>query len=54
MEEQEAEHNEARFEARFCNSLKYYSTVFDCIEESGVPQESSVRAKVEEMYGKKI
>lgn len=54
MAEQEAEHNEARLEARVCNSLKYYSAVFDCIEESGVGEESAVRAKVEEMYGKEI
>ncbi|ESW27554.1 hypothetical protein PHAVU_003G212200 [Phaseolus vulgaris] len=52
--EQEAEHNETRLEARVCNSLKYYSALFDCIEESGVAQESAVRVKIEEMYGREI
>ncbi|KAL2321670.1 hypothetical protein Fmac_026049 [Flemingia macrophylla] len=54
MAEQEAEHNEARLEARVCNSLRYYSAVFDCVEESGVAQGSAVRARIEEMYGREI
>ncbi|KAG4378930.1 hypothetical protein AAZX31_17G127100 [Glycine max] len=52
--EQEAEHNHTRLEARVCNSLKYYSALFDSIEESGLPIESAVRVKIEEMYGKEI
>ncbi|TKY55344.1 Scarecrow protein 28 [Spatholobus suberectus] len=54
MAEQEAEHNETRLEARVSNSLKYYSALFDSIDESGLPQESAVRAKIEEMYAKEI
>ncbi|KAK7389217.1 hypothetical protein VNO78_24053 [Psophocarpus tetragonolobus] len=54
MAEQEAEHNEPRLEARVCNSLKYYSALFDSMEESGLPQESAVRVKIEEMYAKEI
>ncbi|KAK7330640.1 hypothetical protein VNO77_24838 [Canavalia gladiata] len=54
MAEQEAEHNEASLEARVCNSLKYYAALFDLIGESGVPEESGVRLKVEEMYGREI
>ena len=52
--EQEAEHNENRLEGRVCNSLKYYSALFDSIDESGLPQESAVRVKIEEMYAKEI
>lgn len=52
--EQEAEHNDARLEARVCNSLKYYSALFDCIDESGLSQESAMRVKIEEMYAKEI
>lgn len=52
--EQEAEHNGARLEARVCNSLKYYSALFDCIDESGLSQESGMRLKIEEMFGKEI
>ncbi|KAK7265541.1 hypothetical protein RJT34_33161 [Clitoria ternatea] len=54
MAEQEAEHNEARLEARVCNALKYYSAVFDAIDESGLPLESAVRVKMEEMYAREI
>ncbi|XP_027336366.1 scarecrow-like protein 28 [Abrus precatorius] len=54
MAEQEAEHNEARLEARVCNSLKYYSAVFDSIDESGLTQESGARVKIEETYGREI
>ncbi|CAJ1928044.1 unnamed protein product [Sphenostylis stenocarpa] len=53
MAEQEAEHDEIRLEARVCNSLKYYSALFDSIEQC-VPAESSVRSKIEEMYGGEI
>ncbi|KAJ1398094.1 hypothetical protein SESBI_31331 [Sesbania bispinosa] len=52
--EQEAEHNEARLETRVCNSLKYYAALFDSIDHSGLPQESPVRIKIEEMYAREI
>ncbi|CAI0414291.1 unnamed protein product [Linum tenue] len=51
--EQEAEHNGLSLESRVCNSLKYYSAVFDSID-SGLPLESPVRMKVEEMFAKEI
>ncbi|TKY70909.1 Scarecrow protein 28 [Spatholobus suberectus] len=53
MAEQEAEHDEARLDARVCNSLKYYSALFDSVDEC-VPAESVVRSKIEEMYGREI
>ncbi|CAL1401153.1 unnamed protein product [Linum trigynum] len=53
MAEQEAEHNGLSLESRVCNSLKYYSAVFDSID-SGLPLESPVRMKVEEMFAKEI
>lgn len=53
MAEQEAEHDETKWEARVCNSLKYYSALFDSLEQC-VPGESPARAKIEEMYGGEI
>lgn len=54
MAEQEAEHNGVRLETRVCNSLKYYSALFDSIDHCGLEQESTVRNKIEEMYGGEI
>lgn len=54
MAEQEAEHNDPRLEARVCNSLKYYSAIFDCIDASQLPLDSTARIKVEEMFAREI
>lgn len=54
MAEQEAEHNDPRLEVRVCNSLKYYSAIFDCIDASQLPLDSGVRIKVEEMFAREI
>lgn len=54
MAEQEAEHNAARLDTRVCNSLKYYSALFDAIDHSGLPLESPMRIKIEEMYAREI
>ncbi|PNY12833.1 SCARECROW-like protein 28-like [Trifolium pratense] len=54
MAEQEAEHNEARLDSRVCNSLKYYSALFDSIDHSGLPLESPMRIKIEEMFAREI
>ncbi|KAJ8767660.1 hypothetical protein K2173_018218 [Erythroxylum novogranatense] len=53
MAEQEAEHNGLDLETRVCNSLKYYSAIFDSIDSS-LPLESSARIKIEEMFGREI
>ncbi|KAE9597732.1 hypothetical protein Lal_00041480 [Lupinus albus] len=53
MAEQEAEHNDSRLETRVCNALKYYSALFDSIDHC-LPQESPMRIKIEEMYGREI
>lgn len=53
MAEQEAAHNEVSLSARFTNSLKYYSAIFDSID-STLPFESQVRTKVEEMFAREI
>ncbi|KAF2313237.1 hypothetical protein GH714_009928 [Hevea brasiliensis] len=53
MAEQEAEHNAPNLEARVCNSLKYYSAIFDSINSS-VPLDSPVRIKIEEMFAREI
>ncbi|KAJ6415247.1 hypothetical protein OIU84_004104 [Salix udensis] len=53
MAEQEAEHNGPNLETRVCNSLKYYSAIFDSIDSS-LPLDSPVRIKLEEMYGREI
>ncbi|XP_042020332.1 scarecrow-like protein 28 isoform X2 [Salvia splendens] len=53
MAEQEAAHNEATFDARLFNSLKYYSAVFDSID-SNLTLESPSRMKIEEMFGREI
>ncbi|KAL3609952.1 hypothetical protein D5086_000972 [Populus alba] len=51
--EQEAEHNAPNLETRVCNSLKYYSALFDSIDSS-LPFDSPVRIKIEEMYAREI
>ncbi|KAJ6341854.1 hypothetical protein OIU78_009906 [Salix suchowensis] len=51
--EQEAEHNAPSFETRVCNSLKFYSALFDSIDSS-LPFDSPVRIKIEEMYAREI
>ncbi|XP_028800657.1 scarecrow-like protein 28 [Neltuma alba] len=51
--EQEAEHNGLRLETRVCNSLKYYSALFDSIDHC-LSQDSPVRNKIEEMYAWEI
>ncbi|KAJ4835065.1 hypothetical protein Tsubulata_028835 [Turnera subulata] len=53
MAEQEAEHNVPNFETRVCNSLKYYSAIFDSVDSS-LPSDSSARIKIEEMFGREI
>ncbi|XP_050229643.1 scarecrow-like protein 28 [Mercurialis annua] len=53
MAEQEAEHNVLNLEARVCNSLKYYSAIFDSIDSS-LPLDSPVRIKIEEMFAREI
>ncbi|KAG6399281.1 hypothetical protein SASPL_140757 [Salvia splendens] len=53
MAEQEAAHNEATFDARLFNSLKYYSAVYDSID-SNLTLESPSRMKIEEMFGREI
>ncbi|KAI4327010.1 hypothetical protein L6164_019515 [Bauhinia variegata] len=52
--EQEAEHNNPRLENRVCNSLKYYSALFDSIDHCGLPLGSPLRIKIEEMYAREI
>ncbi|KAL3619330.1 hypothetical protein CASFOL_036900 [Castilleja foliolosa] len=54
MAEQEGAHNEVGLDARLCNSLRYYSAVFDAVDSSGLALESPVRAKIEEMFGCEI
>lgn len=51
--EQEAKHNEATLDARLCNSLKYYSALFDSVDSS-LPLESAARIKIEEMFGREV
>ncbi|KAK3005499.1 hypothetical protein RJ639_042318 [Escallonia herrerae] len=53
LAEQEAEHNEPELEKRFSNSLRYYSAIFDSLD-SGLPLDSPVRIKVEEMFAREI
>ncbi|KAL6536515.1 hypothetical protein OROGR_013087 [Orobanche gracilis] len=53
MAEQEADHGEARLDARLCTSLKYYSAIFDMVD-SGLPSKSTVRIRVEEMFAREI
>ncbi|KAA8522348.1 hypothetical protein F0562_013291 [Nyssa sinensis] len=53
MAEQEAEHNDPILETRLCNSLKYYSAIFDSVDSS-LPLDSPVRIKIEEMFGREI
>ncbi|KAF7810197.1 scarecrow-like protein 28 [Senna tora] len=51
--EQETEHNGVKLESRVCNSLKYYSALFDSIDHC-LPPDNPVRGKIEEMYGGEI
>lgn len=53
MAEQEAEHNDPGFETRLSNSLKYYSAIFDSLEES-IPPDSPIRMKIEGMFARDI
>ncbi|GLT90928.1 hypothetical protein SLE2022_088430 [Rubroshorea leprosula] len=53
MAEQEAEHNVPNLETRVCNSLRYYSAIFDSIDSS-LPLDSPVRIKIEEMFASEI
>ncbi|CAN1186230.1 Scarecrow-like protein 28 [Linum perenne] len=54
MAEQEAEHNGPSLESRVCNSLRYYSAVFDSIDSGLLPLESPVRIKMEEIFAREI
>ncbi|XP_076947424.1 scarecrow-like protein 28 [Bidens hawaiensis] len=51
--EQESEHNGVGLEPRVANSLKYYSAIFDCIEES-FGSKNGDRVKIEEAFGREI
>ena len=53
MAEQEADHNESTLDMRVCNSLRYYSAIFDSIDAS-LPFDSPARVKIEEMFGREI
>ncbi|XP_027080070.1 scarecrow-like protein 28 [Coffea eugenioides] len=53
MGEQEAEHNGPGFETRLTNSLKYYSAIFDSLEEN-IAADSPIRMKIEEMFAREI
>ncbi|XP_065858185.1 scarecrow-like protein 28 [Euphorbia lathyris] len=53
MAEQEAENNAPNFETRVCNSLKFYSAIFDSIDSS-LPLDNAARMKVEEMFAREI
>ncbi|AEE34053.2 Transcription factor GRAS [Arabidopsis thaliana x Arabidopsis arenosa] len=54
LAEQEAEHNSEQLETRVCNSLKYYSAMFDAIH-TNLATDSLMRVKVEEMlFGREI
>ncbi|XP_010545969.1 PREDICTED: scarecrow-like protein 28 [Tarenaya hassleriana] len=51
--EQEAEHNTDHLETRICNSLRYYSAIFDSLHFN-LPTDSLIRVKIEEMFGREI
>lgn len=54
LAEQEAEHNSMQLETRVCNSLRYYSAMFDAIH-TNLPTDSLIRVKIEEMlFGREI
>lgn len=54
LAEQEAEHNSEQLETRVCNSLKYYSAMFDAIH-TNLATDSLIRVKIEEMlFGREI
>ncbi|KAL1190101.1 Scarecrow-like protein 28 [Cardamine amara subsp. amara] len=54
LAEQEAEHNSGQLETRVCNSLKYYSAIFDAIH-TNLATDSLIRVKIEEMlFGREI
>ncbi|KAL9246756.1 hypothetical protein vseg_020251 [Gypsophila vaccaria] len=53
MAEQETDHNQPNLEMRVCNSLRYYSALFDSID-STLPYDSPARVKVEEIFGHEI
>ncbi|KAD4384709.1 hypothetical protein E3N88_24877 [Mikania micrantha] len=51
--EQESEHNDRVLEKRVTSSLKYYSAIFDCIDNV-FPLQNSNRIKIEESFGREI
>ncbi|CAN6481201.1 unnamed protein product [Victoria cruziana] len=53
ISEQESSHNDPSWEERFCNSLNYYSAVFDSLD-SGLPPDSPARIRIEEMFAREI
>ncbi|KAK9716513.1 hypothetical protein RND81_06G238400 [Saponaria officinalis] len=53
MAEQETDHNHPNLEMRVCNSLKYYSALFDSVD-STLPYDSAARVKIEEIFGHEI
>ncbi|KAL8150454.1 hypothetical protein V2J09_020262 [Rumex salicifolius] len=54
MAEQEAEHNEMNLERRACNSLRYYSAIFDMIHSTNLAFDSATRVKTEEAFAREI
>uniref|UniRef100_A0A1J3G523 Scarecrow-like protein 28 n=1 Tax=Noccaea caerulescens TaxID=107243 RepID=A0A1J3G523_NOCCA len=54
LAEQEADHSSSQLETRVCNSLKYYSAIFDAIH-TNLATDSLIRVKIEEMlFGREI
>ncbi|KAG1360684.1 protein DWARF AND LOW-TILLERING [Cocos nucifera] len=51
--EQEAQHNDPRWDTRLANSLQYYSAIFDSLDYS-LPVDSPARIKIEEMFAREI
>ncbi|CAM8906522.1 unnamed protein product [Rhodiola kirilowii] len=54
MAEQEAATNTPTFDARFCNSLKYYSAIFDSLHASLPSPTASARIRTEEIFAREI
>ncbi|KAK1262615.1 Scarecrow-like protein 28 [Acorus gramineus] len=52
--EQEAKHNEQRWEGRILSSLKYYSAIFDSVHSSLPMTENPARIIIEEMFAREI
>ncbi|CAA7022857.1 unnamed protein product [Microthlaspi erraticum] len=54
LAEQEADHSSPQLETRVCNSLRYYSAIFDAIH-TNLATDSLIRVKIEEMlFGREI